>query len=103
MAKRFQKKKEDFTCENCGTVVTGNGYTNHCPKCLWGKHVDINPGDRAEVCGGSMKPIGWTRKKADEYRVTHRCTVCGITRNNTLSPNDDMDVIIKLPQTITKA
>ena len=26
--------------------MKGNGYTNHCPKCLWSKHVDINPGDR---------------------------------------------------------
>ena len=54
--KKFQKRVEDFCCENCGTEVTGNGYTNHCPKCLYSKHVDINPGDRLNSCGSMMKP-----------------------------------------------
>ena len=55
--KRFNRRIEDFTCEHCGTEVHGNGYTNHCPNCLWSKHVDINPGDRAADCGGLMEPI----------------------------------------------
>jgi len=55
--KLFQKKKEDFICEKCGFVNVGDGYTNHCQKCLWSKHVDINPGDRAEKCQGLMEPI----------------------------------------------
>lgn len=38
--KNFTRVIEDFICENCGTEVKGNGYTNHCPKCLWSKHVD---------------------------------------------------------------
>ena len=53
----FNRKKENFVCENCGEKVEGNGYTNHCPNCLWSKHVDINPGDRAETCHGLLKPI----------------------------------------------
>ena len=63
MAKRFQRKIEDFVCANCGAKIKGNGYTNHCPACLWSKHVDINPGDRASVCGGLMKPIDIELKK----------------------------------------
>jgi len=56
--KQFQKRKEDFTCGNCRLSVKGNGYTNHCPRCLWSLHVDVNPGDRSEVCRGMMRPIG---------------------------------------------
>ena len=55
--KQFVRRREDFVCEHCGTKVVGDGYTNHCPKCLWSKHVDIMPGDRAEDCQGLMRPI----------------------------------------------
>jgi Zn finger protein HypA/HybF involved in hydrogenase expression len=48
----FKRTIEDFTCEHCGEQVTGNGFTNHCPQCLWSKHVDIDPGDRLALCGG---------------------------------------------------
>ena len=57
MSKNFQKKVEDFVCEHCQTKNQEDGYTNHCPNCLWSRHVDINPGDRAEKCGGMMEPI----------------------------------------------
>ena len=43
--KRFTKIDEEFICENCGEKVEKLGYTcrNHCPHCLYSKHVDINP------------------------------------------------------------
>ena len=55
-ARSFQRRIENFVCEHCGEKVIGDGYTNHCPKCLWSKHVDVNPGDRMAHCGGMMKP-----------------------------------------------
>ncbi|HLL91284.1 MAG TPA: RNHCP domain-containing protein, partial [Tepidisphaeraceae bacterium] len=54
---RFTRQVEDFTCGHCGRSVRGNGYTNHCPGCLWSRHVDVNPGDRAAACGGLMEPV----------------------------------------------
>ena len=71
--KKFQKRKEDFVCEHCGAEVKGNGYTNHCPKCLWSKHVDIFPGDRLEDCGGLMEPVAVEAKKAGKYTIVHKC------------------------------
>jgi len=56
VGKKFQRQKEDFVCGECGTTVSGTGYTNHCPQCLWSMHVDVNPGDRAAACGGMMEP-----------------------------------------------
>lgn len=88
----FRKTVEDFTCEHCGAEVRGTGYTNHCPRCLWSKHVDIDPGDRAEQCGGMMKPIA-VEGGSPEYILVHQCTVCGIERRNKVNGKDDTDAL----------
>ncbi len=93
--KKFKRTKEDFTCENCGFFVVGNGYTNHCPKCLWSKHVDINPGDRLSECGGMMKPIKIEAGKS-KYKLTNRCVICGHEKNNTLLDSDNWDEAVKI-------
>ena len=90
--KQFQRTRENFTCEHCGAEVTGTGYTNHCPACLWSKHVDINPGDRAEVCQGLMKPAQILL--GEPQRILHRCIKCGHERPNKVSPEDDFDKIL---------
>ena len=95
MEPKFQRRIEDFRCENCGTQVVGNGFTNHCPKCLWSKHVDINPGDRSELCGGMMEPIG-VESKADGYRILFRCTRCSEERWNKTAPEDDFEVLLQV-------
>jgi len=93
--KRFTKKIEDFVCENCGTRVSGDGYTNHCPNCLYSKHVDVNPGDRANICGGLMEPVSYDAKKG----ILHRCVVCKFEKYNKLQKNDNSDKIIELSAT----
>lgn len=93
--KQFVRRREDFVCEHCGTKVVGDGYTNHCPKCLWSKHVDIMPGDRAEDCQGLMRPID-IRQTRDGYIITHKCEKCGALRNNKSSPNDDFEALLQL-------
>jgi DNA-directed RNA polymerase subunit M/transcription elongation factor TFIIS len=92
---KFKKKKEDFVCENCGAEVVGNGFTNHCPKCLWSKHVDIFPGDREESCGGLMKPVS-AEESGGEWSLVHKCQKCGKEQKNKISPSDDFDEIIKI-------
>ncbi len=91
--KSFIRKVEDFECEKCGFVVSGNGYTNHCPKCLYSKHVDIVPGDRAALCKGVMKPVSifGTQKK---YMITHVCLVCGYSKNNGVAEGDDFEAVL---------
>lgn len=95
MNQKFTRKIEDFVCENCNTSVKGSGYTNHCPKCLWSRHVDKNPGDRLSECMGMMEPIG-TLRYGDEYIIVHQCKICGHKKRNKNSPEDDVDVIIAL-------
>ena len=93
--KLFQRKKEDFICENCGEKIVGNGYTDHCPYCLWGKHVDINPGDRLADCKGAMQPIG-VEVKQDRYVIFYKCIKCGHFFRVKAADNDDVDVVIRL-------
>ncbi len=87
MAKQFTRRTEDFTCEVCGTLVKGNGYTNHCPICLSSKHVDVNPGDRASTCQGIMDATGLEIKNGG-YVITQTCRKCGHIRKNKSAPND---------------
>ncbi len=93
--KQFQKRIENFSCEQCGTIVRGNGYTNHCPQCLYSKHVDIHPGDRAENCAGLMRPILFFIKNGKEY-IQHQCTHCNFIRNNKVSSNDNRIMLAKI-------
>lgn len=93
--KRFTKQIENFTCAHCGADVLGNGYTNHCPKCLYSKHVDNNPGDRQSKCFGMMRPIS-VESRGGEFIITHKCEKCGKTIKQKASENDDMDTIIAL-------
>ncbi len=96
--KLFSRTIEDFTCEHCGMFVRGNGYTNHCPGCLWSRCVDKNPGDRASDCGGMMRPIDAGVEKG-EFVIVHKCEKCGKVARCRATEQDDTDVIIKLSKT----
>ena len=91
--KKFQRTKEDFTCEKCDHLVSGSGYTNHCPKCLWSKHVDINPGDRQAACHGLMEPVE-VELINGKYTITHRCILCGYEKRNKTAEDDNFDAIV---------
>lgn len=92
---QFTRRKEDFTCDVCETDVKGNGYTNHCPECLSSKHVDINPGDRASPCKGTMLAVSLESKNGQQY-IVHKCEKCGFVRRNKVSPNDNFNAILAL-------
>ena len=74
--RNFLRKIENFVCENCGERVRGDGYTDHCPRCLFGKHVDEEiPGDRASECGGLMEPIK-SVYKSGKFKIYYKCSKC---------------------------
>lgn len=95
---KFIKKKEDFTCEHCGALVLGTGYTNHCPVCLWSKHVDTHPGDRAALCLALMEPIGLLVGK--EWIIVHKCQKCGKIIKNKAASNDSSSELVNLAKKI---
>lgn len=84
---------ETFTCKVCGREVipegAGSQHRNHCPYCLSSKHLDIEPGDRAAECGGTMEPVAvWVRKNG-EWAIIHRCKICGILSSNRIAADDN--------------
>ena len=96
-------QNSSFICERCHQHVralTNGSYRNHCPACLWSKHLDNKPGDRASTCGGLMTPIGVVQHKKKGWQLVHRCTQCGHKQRNKIAQNclepDDFDLIIKL-------
>ncbi len=90
--KNFIRQQEDFTCEHCGFAVKGTGYTNHCSQCLYSKHVDNLPGDRANACHGLMQPIA-VETHGDEYDIVHRCLRCGMEKRNQVEPEDSREAL----------
>ena len=95
--KNFTMRDEEFICENCGQLVNPLGYTarDHCPHCLYSKHVDIMPGDRQNTCKGLLKPIGIEKFK-DTYKIIYKCTSCNEPHKNIMAKDDNMELIIEL-------
>ncbi len=95
--KQFTMRDEEFVCENCGKKVLPLKYSarDHCPFCLYSKHVDIMPGDRKNTCLGLLKPIGIEKFK-DTYKIVYRCTKCGEYHKNIMAKDDNMEEIILL-------
>ena len=93
--KKFQARKEDFVCQHCGFLVKGSGYTNHCPRCLWSKHVDINPGDRLNPCQGMMEPSSIEIREGEKILIA-KCIVCGEEKKNKISEGDNPEKILEI-------
>jgi hypothetical protein len=101
-----QEENTGFVCGNCGievVPVSDGSYRNHCPFCLYSKHVDVLPGDRQSDCGGLMEPVGVYYHTKKGYQIRHRCLVCGAQQSNkaaleTVQP-DDFDLLIRLVST----
>ena len=95
--KIFNKLDESFICENCNKNVNSLKYTSrdHCPYCLYSKHVDINPGDRQNPCKGLLKPIDIEKFK-NTYKIIYKCEKCNKLHKNIIAINDDINEIIKI-------
>ncbi|MFH1631583.1 MAG: RNHCP domain-containing protein [bacterium] len=104
MKKNFYGRGNDaFVCEHCNRAVPPlrvGGYRNHCPYCLYGKHVDNVPGDRRAGCQGLMKPIGLEQSGKKGWVIQYRCLQCGIERRNKAAlddpVSDNMDRLIEI-------
>lgn len=95
-----------FICIHCQKRVDehapGTQHRNHCPFCLWSKHLDLKtPGDRQANCSGPMEPLGLAYKseggrKQGELSVVNRCQLCGAVSKNRLAGDDDAQTVLAL-------
>lgn len=78
-------------------LVSPLKYTSrdHCPYCLYSKHVDINPGDRLNDCLGLLEPIGIEKFK-DSFKIVYKCKKCNQIHKNIMANDDNMDLIIDI-------
>jgi RNHCP domain-containing protein len=96
-----REPRAEFTCINCGSgvplVAFGTRHRNHCPSCLFSRHVDDRTGDRAAGCGGPMEPIAVAvTGMRGEWRLVHSCRSCGRLRLNRVAGDDDERSLLRL-------
>jgi hypothetical protein len=102
-----------FKCGHCHVfvsaeaILSGVNNRNHCPYCLWSKHLDLyQAGDRLAACKSLMQPVGLalkrTRKKygpqaanglrdAGELMLVHLCVDCARVSLNRIAADDDVE------------
>lgn len=95
--KKFNMIDEEFICEKCGKNVDKLNYTarDHCPYCLYSKHVDIMPGDRLNECRGLLVPIN-VEKFKDTYKIIYKCNKCNSLHRNIIAKDDDFNEILNI-------
>ena len=93
---------ERFKCGHCrafiGPTIGGGRHRNHCPLCLYSRHVDgARPGDRAGGCRSLMAPVARFYRPNGEPVLVHRCLGCGFERHNRLASDDNVALLTRLP------
>ena len=96
--KRFTKNDSGFVCKNCGAEVPPLSYSSrdHCNNCLCSLHVDINPGDRANGCGGLLVPVSALPDAKKGFIINYKCKKCGAECRCRAASDDDTELLIKL-------
>ncbi len=94
------KPPTSFRCVHCRLDVPadapGTAHRNHCPHCLWSRHLDGDVGDRASECRSAMEPIGITVRGDGEWVLIHRCSGCGTLRSNRTAGDDNPLLLLRL-------
>lgn len=91
---------------SCAPIVAGVQNRNHCPACLWSRHLDWREaGDRLCGCRAAMQPIGLTtklsrnkyaRERDGELMLIHRCTGCTKIVINRIAGDDSAAAILEV-------
>jgi len=103
---------DGFQCAHChyyvstDPMIAGVKNRNHCPYCLWSRHVDLfEAGDRLAVCKARMQPIGLTLKRTrkkyglaqyGELMLIHKCEDCGRISVNRIAADDDAALLFDI-------
>jgi RNHCP domain len=98
---RNRRGPDTFRCRHCRldvpTSAPGTRHRNHCPTCLWSRHLDDRvPGDRAAPCRAAMEPIGVDVRGDGEWALVHRCRACDTVRVNRVAGDDNQYVLMQL-------
>jgi hypothetical protein len=91
---------DTFRCRTCRLDVPmhapGTRHRNHCPNCLWSRHVDERPGDRASPCRSAMEPLAIAVRGRGEWVLIHRCRGCDALVGNRIAGDDNPLLLVQL-------
>lgn len=95
-----------FKCGHCrqfiGAPIAGGRHRNHCPNCLYSKHVDRKmPGDRMSECHSMMAPIGLLSRRNGEQVLIHLCLGCGKEDPNRVAADDNPLLLMRIEPVTT--
>nr|WP_184889543.1 RNHCP domain-containing protein [Sphaerisporangium siamense] len=97
---RRRARITSFRCLHCRLDVPadapGTAHRNHCPTCLWSRHLDDTPGDGAAECASGMAPIAIHARHDGEWAIIHRCTACGTLNANRVAGDDNPLTLMRL-------
>jgi len=98
-----------FKCGHCRVFISaepllsGVNNRNHCPYCLWSKHLDLyQAGDRLAACKSLMQPVGLALKRthkkygpqaAGELMLVHVCVECNKVSLNRIAADDVVEKV----------
>jgi hypothetical protein len=96
-----RRQPSSFRCGHCRLDVSfdapGTAHRNHCPNCLWSRHLDDDtPGDRKADCGSLMEAIGITVRRGGEWVIVHRCAGCDEVHLNRTAGDDNPLMLLRL-------
>ena len=96
-----RERRTSFRCGYChldvSTDAHGTAHRNHCPNCLWSRHLDDDtPGDRDARCGALMEPIAITVRGDGEWVLVHRCGNCDVLHLNRSAGDDNPLILLRL-------
>lgn len=94
----FVKNDDSFICKHCGSQVEKLGYTSrdHCNKCLYSLHVDIEPGDRLNECRGLLRPVNVLNTGKKQMQIEYVCTKCKAKVRNIVASDDNEEEILNV-------
>jgi len=100
----FKMINEQFVCENCSIEIKKHpewSARNHCPECLYSKHLDSKfPWDRKSECLWLMQPVWIDYKKNKWNMIKHKCIKCSKEILNKIAPDDNfLDFVEKINKT----
>ncbi len=104
--------EQQFTCAHChlyvscDPLIAGVQNRNHCPYCLWSRHLDWREaGDRMSNCRAPMEPVGLTTKRSrnkyaaerdGELMIIHCCAGCDKLVINRIAADDGAEDLLAL-------
>jgi len=107
----WSRQEQGFTCLHCRGNVnssfasSGVCNRNHCPYCLWSRHLDLYAaGDRLSACKAGMRPIGLTFKRSakkygpghGELMLVHLCVECSRLSINRIAADDHSGTVYEV-------